>query len=178
MFYCEEELRLNRRFSNSLYVDLVRITGTVDNPKINGAGDILDYAVRMTEFPQEKVLSHYVFYPGMAHEQVDALAYQLVHFHQRAARSIEEAGCTPVYDSFKAVAQPMIDNSQRIRPYLFLPADINDLELLSTWIDDELAGLTEVIERRRREGFVRECHGDLHLENIVIIDGDITFLIA
>ncbi len=174
-FYCEEELRLNRRFSDGLYVDVVSITGTVDHPQINGAGKILDYAVRMTEFPQAQLLSHYIFDPGLAHEQVDALAYQLVQFHQMAARSIENSGGTPSYGSFEAVAQPMIENSEQIRPCLSLPADSKKMELLSNWVSDELASLAEVIEGRRRAGFVRECHGDLHLGNIAIIDGEITF---
>lgn len=105
-FYCEEELRLNRRFSEGLYIDVVSITGTVDHPQINGSGNVLAYAVRMTEFAQHNVLSNYIRDRGLSHDQVDALADTLVQFHQRATRSIDGAAATPSYGSIAAVAQP------------------------------------------------------------------------
>lgn len=174
-FYCEEELRLNRRFSDCIYVDVVSIVGTVEYPQINGTGNVLEYAVRMKEFPQENVLSNYIRTAGLSPEHIDALAYQLVQFHQAADQSIDGSSGMPSYGSIEAVAQPMIENSEQIISCLSIPADIKELEVLSKWIDDELDSLAEVIESRRRDGFVRECHGDLHLGNMVIIDGDITF---
>lgn len=51
--YCDEELRLNSRLAPKIYLDVVRICGTPQTPRIGGAGEVIEYAVRMREFPQE-----------------------------------------------------------------------------------------------------------------------------
>ena len=54
---CEDELRLNRRFAPELYLDVVEIRGTRDAPRFGGPGPVVDYALRMTRFPQESLAS-------------------------------------------------------------------------------------------------------------------------
>src|SRR5579872_5580606 len=56
-FYCEEEVRLNQPFAPELYLGVVSINGEINNPKINGAGPVLDYAVKMREFPEGSLFS-------------------------------------------------------------------------------------------------------------------------
>src|SRR6266498_2917692 len=51
-FYCERELQLNRRLAPSIYLEIVAITGTPERPEISGSGPVLDFAVKMREFPQ------------------------------------------------------------------------------------------------------------------------------
>src|SRR5581483_4235040 len=56
-FFCQEEIRLNRRLAPSIYLDVIPVTGTVDAPRLGGDRPVLDYVVRMREFPQHAVLS-------------------------------------------------------------------------------------------------------------------------
>ena len=55
--FCDEEVRLNRRFAPDIYLDAVAITGTVDHPQISGDGPVLEYAVRMRQFADNQLLS-------------------------------------------------------------------------------------------------------------------------
>jgi aminoglycoside phosphotransferase family enzyme len=90
-FYCDEELRLNRRLAPALYLDVVAITGTVDRPVIGGSGPALEYAVKMREFAQEdlasRVLARDEFTPG----DVDALAAMVAAFHAANARATPDS---------------------------------------------------------------------------------------
>ena len=75
-FYCEEELRLNRRFATNLYLQVVPITGTVKNAQINGDGEIIDYALQMQQFTASQVLSEMVNQGRLEVEIIDQLGEQ------------------------------------------------------------------------------------------------------
>ena len=55
--WCEEEIRLNSRWSPQLYLDVVPITGSADSPAVGGSGAAIEYAVRMRQFPQSALLN-------------------------------------------------------------------------------------------------------------------------
>jgi len=82
---CDRELRIDRAFAPDLYLDVVAVTGSVDTPHIGGAGPVLDYAVRMREFPQEAVAAHALARGAIGPAWVDALAANIADAHLRAA---------------------------------------------------------------------------------------------
>jgi len=80
-FFCEEELRLNRRLAPELYVGVVPITGTSDTPRLGGNGPAIDYAVKMVEFDQACRLDRVLAAGGLKPEYIDRWAAQLAAFH-------------------------------------------------------------------------------------------------
>src|SRR5215831_12786387 len=80
-FFCQEELRLNRRSAPRLYLDVVAITGESNAPAIGGEGPILDYAVKMREFPQQALASQVLARGELAPRQIDELAVDVAAFH-------------------------------------------------------------------------------------------------
>ncbi|WP_179957556.1 AAA family ATPase [Exilibacterium tricleocarpae] len=171
--YCEEELRLNRRFAPDLYLAVVAITGTPDAPVIGGVGEVLDYAVKMREFPQRSLWQNCMDRGEVSERQIDELAARLAAFHQDATVAAEGAG-TPVYGSLKAVTQAALENFEHIGPLLENRGQLRQLSHLQGWTQGQLARLDANFSKRQADGFIRECHGDLHLGNIAIIDGEIT----
>src|SRR5215471_10560636 len=79
---CHEELRLNRRLAPDIYLDVVAVTGSVDNPQIAGDGPALEYAVKMREFSQEALLSRMLAHGSLTTDHIDALASRIAAFHQ------------------------------------------------------------------------------------------------
>ncbi len=73
-FYCEEELRLNRRLAADAYLDVVAITGTPDQPVLGGQGDAIEYAVKMVQFAQDAQLDRVLRRGELEPPQLDALA--------------------------------------------------------------------------------------------------------
>ena len=171
--YCEEELRLNRRFAPELYLEVVTITGTPASPQINGTGAVLDVAVKMREFPQQSLWQHCMARGEINAGHIDQLARRVADFHRRADPAPEN-GASPPYGSFRAVKQPAVENIDLIRPLLTEIEQGRQLAQIEAWTLAQLNRLQPCIDKRRPDGFIRECHGDLHLGNIAFIDGDIT----
>jgi len=166
--FCEEELRLNRRLAPSLYLDVVPITGSVDAPVLGGEGPALEYAVKMREFPQAALASRILARGELSADDIDALAAKVAAFH--AANGV--APCDGAFGAPEAILRVARQNFAQIWPQL-ASAERDELEELRAWIEREHAAHWNALLRRREEGFVRECHGDLHLNNIARIDGEL-----
>lgn len=170
---CREELRLNRRLAPDLYLDVLRITGSATAPVIDGDGDgdgdgeTIDWAVKMRRFDPDAVLSQQV--SRIDEQMVARLARQVAAFHASAAQAGPDTG----FGSADAVRGPVIQNFAQLREFGGLAPDAAErLEAVENWSLARLDELSGLFERRRQAGRVRECHGDLHLGNIALIDGE------
>jgi uncharacterized protein len=166
-FFCEEELRLNRRLAPDLYLDVLPICGTEQAPRIGGPGTPLEWCVRMRQFDQECLLTRLVGRRGLTSNHIDALARQIVEFHAR----IPMAGPESLFGTPAAVAEPILANFEHLnRPEPGIEPAL--VEGLRAWCETEVKRLEEILANRKSEGFVRECHGDMHLGNM-ILEGDV-----
>lgn len=162
-FYCEEEVRLNRRLAPEIYLDVVPITGRQDAARIVGDGLALEWAVRMRAFPPDATLDRAGCLTGT---HIDAIADTLARFHA----SIDPAPPDSPYGSLDAVMYPVRENFRQIRDLKPDPVALNLLNQIETWSETEGARLADHFAARKRGGWVRECHGDLHLGNIAWVD--------
>ena len=163
--FCQEELRLNARFAPELYLAVVAVCGTPQHPVIGGDGAAFEYAVKMRRFDQGGLLSNNLAQLDAA--LIDQLARQVAVFHQGIGV------CDPQmpWGSPDALVQPVMDNFRHIRDLGQTAAVLERLDRLETWAGQQAGSLQQVFARRKASGFVRECHGDLHLGNITLIDG-------
>jgi uncharacterized protein len=161
---CQEELRLNRRTAPRIYLSVVPITGSARAPVIGGEGTAIDHMVKMREFPADALMSDRLTRGTLTPANIDDLATGLAAFHQSATRATDD-------DSF---GTPAAVRARLVEAMAFQDCDEAPLRrrnALQGWIDHEGARLADVMARRKADGFVRECHGDLHLANIAMIDG-------
>ena len=168
-YYCEQEIRLNRRFAPQIYLEVVEIRGSETQPHIGGHGEILEYAVKMMEFPQQSLLSNYAARGELDAEIIDAIALTVskIHAHGDPAERDSDFG------SASQVAHWSDENLVHLadaRPTEYLPNAFFELRRWYRENDDIL----DIVEQRRAGGHVRECHGDLHLGNMALIDGQVT----
>jgi hypothetical protein len=164
---CCDEVQLNRRLAPDVYLDVVPITGTPAAPHLNGTGETIEYAVKMRQFPADATLDRLDAAGEMNVEQVEAIAITLARFHlQGCARAGEDSR----WGSADAIWRPMAQNFAQIAPRLETPADRAQLDTLRRWSEAEHARLTPLMTARKRDGFIRECHGDLHLGNLAWTD--------
>lgn len=160
--YCLEEVRLNRRTAPGLYVEVVPIVGTTGRPSVGGTGTAIEYAVRMRRFPQQDLLSRRADAGVLEPAAVDAMAAAVARMHAEADVVREGSFGTPAL--VRAQALDNFATLERLDPAL---CDRH----LERWTRLEHAALVETFAARRREGFVREGHGDLHLGNVVMFAG-------
>ena len=164
--YCEEELRLNRRLAPRLYRDVVAITGSPDDPQLGGSGPAFEYAVRMVEFPQAALLDRVQAVGALTPTHADAMARMVARFHMGAV----VASSDQPHGEPDLVFQPIRENFVQIDPLLEAPAERARLERLRDWSINRYRELHDTLVRRKTTGHVRECHGDLHLGNMLLDD--------
>ncbi|OGB22298.1 MAG: hypothetical protein A3I66_13845 [Burkholderiales bacterium RIFCSPLOWO2_02_FULL_57_36] len=165
-FYCDEELRLNRRLAPNLYLDVIAVTGSRENPLIDAAGTPIEYAVRMRTFPQQALWSHRIGTGIITAKEIDALARKIAQFHGDAAvASKDSAWGTP------AALQATADDNLELLSSLLGASDaeifVRDIK---SWQAVQQQNLGSAFENRKAYGMVRECHGDLHGGNILTIN--------
>lgn len=167
--FCAEELRLNQRLTHDLYLEVLPITGTAEAPQLGGSGPAIEYALRMRQFPQEGLLSTLQANGELNQGHIDALARQIAEFHLAAPQVPQEHyQGTP-----QAVMDPVRQNFEQIRPFLDDKADLLQLDALQAWATTSFDRLAGVLGERKTHGFIRECHGDIHLGNATVIEGQV-----
>lgn len=168
--YCAEELRLNRRLAPDLYLDVVPIRGSDSAPSLTGDGPIIEYMVKTRQFRQQDLLGNMQRAGTLTAEHIDSLAATLADFHQR----IELAAPDSVWGQPEQVHAPVAQNFEQIRPLLGNPADLAQLDELEQWAHTTFQRLIPQLAQRKADGLIRECHGDIYLDNVTLIDGQVT----
>jgi aminoglycoside phosphotransferase family enzyme/predicted kinase len=164
---CQEEVRLNRRLAPAYYLGVVPVTGSPASPRINGTGEAIEYAVKMRQFPPDATLDRLDAQSCLTASHVETIATTIAHFHLQACARAEVD--SPWGDP-QHVWQPVAQNFLQISPRLSSPADRQQLDVLQRWSEAEHARLAPLMALRKRDGFIRECHGDLHLGNLAWVD--------
>jgi uncharacterized protein len=165
---CEEEVRLNGRLAPSLYLGVERITGSAAAPRLGGAGPAIEYAVRMRRFAAGALFGEQLAAGTLQPSHVDALATLLARFHEQAAVAKTDGSFGDV-PRRRAVAVAALDGSRRL-------ADREQRAQLREWLERASAALAPLWRARLQRGRVRECHGDLHLDNVLVLaDGVAAF---
>ena len=169
-YFCTEELRLNRRFAPNLYLEVVAIKGSRTHPCLAGNGKAIEYAVKMREFPQHGLLSTYATEHRLEPAHIDSMADVIADFHRVATH----AGPNTVFGSCDTFLKWSRENFEHIEAVLPLHVLPDGYEALKKWCLSPSETHQTAINERKANGFVRECHGDLHLGNMAIIDEQIT----
>lgn len=159
--FCEEEVRLNQRLAPSLYLGVSRVTGWPEAPAFDGPGPALDHAVRMRRFPDEALFSARAQAGTLSPQDIDRLAQHIADFHAGAPVASEPAAAGLGERTLAALAGCAA---------LYTAAE---RDALAAWIATEAAEAEPLWRLRRATGHARECHGDLHLGNLLELDGAI-----
>ncbi|MCB1675670.1 MAG: AAA family ATPase [Halioglobus sp.] len=166
-FYCEEELRLNGRLAPALYLAVVPISGTPERPQLGGTGEPFEYAVKMRRFPQDSLLSELLDDNLLTDAHIDAVIAQVADFHG----AVPLARAAHNYGDPEQVAAPVRENFDQIRQHPLSAGQARLLDDISHWCARQYRERRDDLRARKTQGFIRECHGDMHLGNMAVIDG-------
>lgn len=155
---------MNQRLAPKYYLDVVKITGSVDQPELNGPGSTIEYAVKMLQFPQAAQLDRVLFEDKLTFHHMDLLAQKIADFHKK----IPYAGKEQNFGDLYHVYQPVLNCYADILKRLDDPEMVQRINHLKKWSEKEFIRLKGDFVERKHNGFIKECHGDLHLRNIAI----------
>lgn len=165
-FYCEEELRLNRRLAPRLYLDVISIGGVLEAPQL-GTTPAIEYAVKMRRFATSQLMDRLMARGLVTPQHMDHMATLIAGFHAGLAPAAPDSAFGSLQDIHASAEQ----NFEQLAS-LLKADDTVQLASLRLACEREYIACKFLFEQRRQAGMVRECHGDLHLGNIALIQGE------
>ncbi|NNF79368.1 MAG: AAA family ATPase, partial [Rhizobiales bacterium] len=161
---CEREFALNKPAAPELYLGVVPITQDTDGTlAIDGSGKPVEWAVHMRRFDQANLYSHLAQRHKIGNTQIFALAAEVARYHKAQAAAPHETGT----DRIAAV----IEELRSAFGTLVATVDAAEVSTFLQVADRELNRIAPILDERARAGLIRRCHGDLHLGNIVQLNG-------
>lgn len=168
---CEAEVRLNRRTAPALYRRVVPIAQASDGSlAIGGQGRAVDWLVEMRRFDQELLLDRLAGSGRLDLSMMAALAGTVASFHAAAERRPDRGGASGIRWVIDGNAAGFAEHADVL--------DASSCQRVTTKMSAELDRRAALLDARRDAGMVRQCHGDLHLRNIVWLDGQPTLFDA
>ncbi len=169
LHYCREELRLNTRLAPQIYLDLAGAVATPAGWRVVPWRDGAEPAVRMRRFPDEARLDRLLAAGRLAEDAFEPFARSLAEFQQ----GLPPAPADGNMGKAAAVTRPAHANFAALSPEGLGAQARSELERLEDWTRAQAETLGPAFAARLAAGFVREGHGDMHLGNLVMLDGRI-----
>lgn len=160
--FCQEELRLNQRGAAELYLEVLPITQTGEKFTLNDSGEVVDYVVKMQQFPQETLLSAMYDRGELTEQHLIELAKVLAKFHQNAPTNEYILG----FGEVAQIRQAIDENYTQTVNYIGVAQTQQQFDETKAYTDKLFAERAALFQSRVQGKFIRECHGDLHLRNI------------
>lgn len=167
--FLELEMQLNQRLAPDLYLEVLPISGTPDAPRIGDASNPFEYTLKMRQFDDSQLLNALQQKGELKEGHLLQLSDEIADFHHQLK------GQQPPDDlgTAEAIWAPAQQNFDQIRDLLDDDEALKQLKLLEGWSIDTFDRLKDTFNQRHAEGFVRECHGDLHLGNATLWQGKV-----
>jgi len=165
--FCEQELHLNRRLAPAIYLEVLPISRTGSTYQLGNANHIEDYCLKMLQFSQDDLLDRKLDSGNFNPVWMDALAKDIARFHATAAtsRAIQKFG-DPHF-----LREHIMANLAVAEMHIGTRIDNRQLAVIKQFCENFLHKHANDIAARQQGGYIRDCHGDLHLKNMALFQG-------
>lgn len=165
--FCAEEVRLNQRLSKDVYLGVVPVTLENGRHRLGGEGGRpVEFAVRMRRIPDDRLMRTMHEKGELNDHHLDSVADLLAGFHRDAERSERIDGFGKL-ESFKVNTD---ENFAQTEAFVGTTLKPDDFERIRDWTQQFYGDEGGLFEERIRQGRIRDCHGDLHMEHICFLD--------
>ncbi len=162
---CDYELQINQPHAPQIYLDVVHITREATGElAIGGAGTPVEWALHMRRFPDKSLLGDVIKAGGPSAGFMDRLADEIARY-QAAAPVVHDHAASGRMSLIVDQLCAAFNKGAEFLP----PTEIRQFE---TAAKTALRQCSDLLDNRGRQGYVRRCHGDLHLSNIIALDGE------
>ena len=180
--FCEQEVLLNSRLAPQIYQGVAVVLadnngtfrfgptfspGTIPPPATPlESSQVIDYAVVMQRLPEEATLASRVAADNATPELLAAVAEPIARFH----RSVATNKYIAEFGSLRVIRDNWEENFEQMRPYIGRALNQATFDRIASYIHDFLKGYAALFSTRIREQHIRDCHGDLRLQHVYILD--------
>ena len=165
-FFCHQELELNRRLCPGAYLAVVPIVEEKGGLRIEGQGKAIEYAVKMKQLPQDRMMDVLLPRGQVTLEMVARVAEKLISFHQKAETNQKIAA----FGRLDVVRQNTDENFAQTKKYIGSSITAEEYQHIRNYTDNFIDSNASLFDKRVREGRIRDCHGDLHASHVCFID--------
>ncbi|MEG3437202.1 AAA family ATPase [Pannus brasiliensis CCIBt3594] len=165
----DRELSLNQSTAPDIYREVLPITESAGKVTLNGDGEIIEYVLKMNQFPQECLLSQRFDRGELTEAEIESLGKKIARFHQRA-RTDEYI---TRFGELETIEQAFEENYRQTEKYIDTVQIRQQFEETKTFTDNFFLDRGDWLRERQEQGKIRECHGDLHLNNMCLWRGEI-----
>ncbi len=162
--FCSAEVELNRRLCPDVYLGVELITFRGGALSIGGSGAVVEYAVKMRELPESGFLLNVLRSGGNGEEELRRLARKLVDFYLSQPRRGEVSS----YGLPERIRVNIDENLSLSRRFAGSTITESAYDALSYYNERFFSHNRGLFLKRMEDGFIKDCHGDLHLGNICI----------
>ena len=166
LFFCHQELELNRRLCRDVYLAVVPIVEDKGESRVEGEGDPIEYAVKMRQLPQDRMMDVLLLNGHITKEMVAEVAERLAVFHEGARTSPEIAA----FGKLDVIRQNTDENFNQTEKYIGISIPPAKYERIKSYTENFINSNSSLFHKRVKEGKVRDCHGDLHAAHICFTD--------
>lgn len=163
-YFCEEELRLNRRLCKDMYLGVVPINKSNGKIKIGGKGRTVEYAVKMKEIDQKYIMTELLKKNKIGKDLIDKIAKILTDFHSKTKTNEEISK----YGSLQVIRGNWNENFEQTADFIGKTITENQFEDIKFKINGFIEENNPLFKKRIEDGKIKECHGDVHSGNIFV----------
>ena len=166
-FFCQQEIELNKRLCPEVYLEVVPIVSSRGQIRLGGEGDTIEYAVKMKQLPEERMMDRLLPKDLVTEEMVMRVAEKLAAFHNKARTSPEISA----YGKLAAITINTEENFIQTEKYVDISISSMKYNHIKAYTDDFIKTNTSLFNKRIKDGRIRDCHGDLHAAHVCLSNG-------
>lgn len=160
--FLDRELTLNRPVAPELYLEVLPITSAQSQLSLNGTGAVVDYVLKMRQFPQDSLLSNRLAAGQITESDMVQLGKVVADFH----RQTQTNSAIQPFGSLEQIGKAIADNYRQTEPYIGIAQTQEQFAETEAFTRNFLQQKSTIFQQRQDQQKIRECHGDLHLSNI------------
>lgn len=163
-FFCQQELRLNRRLAPEIYLDVLPLVEKNGKIKFGGRGKIVEWILKMKEIPQKYLMYRQIKKGKIGPKVIDQIAKMIAQFHKKAKTSKKISN----FGSLKIIKKNWQENFSQTKPFIGQTISRQDFNFIKKSVEKFISQNKKLFQQRIREKKIRDGHGDLHTGNIFI----------
>ncbi len=169
--FCQEELRLNRRFSPDVYLEVVPISVDADSFRLGDDSEVIEYALKMRRISEDHMLYRLLEAGRVTTDDMQRIGSHLA----RVYSAIQGDERSRAFGGLDTISTNVVENFEQTRRYIGGPISKETFESIESWSLFFMEENAALFEQRVAQGCIKDCHGDLHLQHICM-EGDAIYI--
>ncbi len=167
LFYCKKEVELNKRLCPDAYLGVITINRQQDSFSIGGAGEVIEYAVKMRRLPRELMMDTLLESNSVSTEMISRLADKIAAFHRQA----ETNGEISIFGKVDTISQNTEENFSQTEKYIGRTVSSHQYQQIKEYNRSFISENADLFGKRIKNNRIRDCHGDLRTAHICFENG-------